>query len=223
MKDRYAGEISAFNQAYDMTFDSFDALAGAENWWPAAVRPSPEEARDNEAFLERILDRYYTTMVATIRRHDPNHLILGDKLNGNTDTPDFAFACAARHVDVIFYQWYGYYGEQKPRLDRWSKLAGKPLLNGDSSYSTPYDMMPRPNGPRSPTQEERAEHTLAFARQAFARPDFIGWHHCGWMDSWKLMPGKEVRQHSGLMDPFGRRYRPMVDACARIAKEIRES
>jgi hypothetical protein len=167
-----------------------------------------------------VLDRYYGTMISVIRRHDPNHLIFGDKLNGETDTPDFAAACAARHADVIFYQWYAHYGEQKSRLDRWSELTGKPLLNGDGAFSSPNEMMPHPLGPRSATQAGRAEWTFDAVTQAFARPDFIGWHLCGWMDSWKTMPGKEVRQHSGLQDPFGRRYDAMVSVSKRIADSV---
>ena len=67
---------------------------------------------------------------------------------------------------------------------------------------------------------ERAEVSLAFAHRAFARPDFVGWHWCGWMDGWKTIPGKEMRQHSGLQDPSGNRYRPMVAAFSTFSDEM---
>lgn len=212
MRERYAGDVRAFNRAYDTAFDSFEMLGRARGWRPVADPVNAAEERDNNAFLEVILGEYYRAMAIVIRRRDPHHLILGDKLNGNTDTPNLAVEAAARYVDVVFYQWYGYYGEQKARLDEWSKLTGKPLLNGDSSFSTPSEEMPQPLGPQCPTQEARAAATLDFAEKAFARPDFIGWHYCGWVDSWRGMPGKEIRQHSGLQDPFGNRYEPMVRA-----------
>lgn len=220
MRLRYDGDVRSFNRAYGVEFGSFDALLAAARWRPAADPACAEEARDNDAFLKEILERYYRAMVAVIRRHDPHHLILGDKLNGNTDTPDFAVATAARFADVVFYQWYGYYGEQKTRLDEWSRLTGKPLFNGDGSYSTPGAEMPRPLGPHSPTEEDRAARTREYAERAFARPDFIGWSYCGWMDSWKAMPGKEMRQHAGLQDPFGNRHEPMVRALKGFAARL---
>ena len=68
--------------------------------------------------------------------------------------------------------------------------------------------------------EALAEMSLAFARRAYARPDFVGWHWCGWMDGWKTIPGKEMRQHSGLQDPFGNRYQPMVAALSSFSDEM---
>ena len=220
MRERYAGQIYAFNEVYGMSFGSFDAVEEAHNWRPAVERRNANEARDNAAFLERILDRYYQVMAATIRSHDPNHLIFGDKMNGNTDTPDAAIRIAARHNDLTFFQWYAYYGEQHARLDRWSEITGKALLNGDAGLSTPNEHMPHPNGPDAPDQEERARRTLDLGRKAFSRPDFVGWHYCGWMDTWDTMPGKEARQHSGLQDPFGRRYEPIVRAVKTISSEM---
>jgi hypothetical protein len=126
----------------------------------------------------------------------------------------------ARHVDLLFYQFYGHYGIQHPVIEDWSRRTGKPLLNGDSSFSVPDAMMPCPLGPHCADQAERAEVSLSFARRAFGRPDFVGWHWCGWMDGWKTIPGKELRQHSGVQDPFGRRYAPMVAALSSIAKEM---
>jgi len=220
VRELYADDIRGFDQAYGTAFGSFDALAAARNWRPAVDSRNPHEQRDNARFLERIVDRYYAIVVGAVRRHDPNHLIFGDKLNGNTGVPDGVVDVVSRHVDVLFYQFYGHYGIQHPVLERWSQRTGKPLLNGDSSYSVPDEMMPCPLGPHCRDQEERAEVAMAFARRAFSRPDFVGWHWCGWMDGWKTIPGKELRQHSGLQDPFGKRYQPMVGALSGIAEEM---
>ena len=107
-------------------------------------------------------------------------------------------------MDLVFYQGYGYYSEQRDALDRWSRLTGKPLFNGDSAFSVPSEQMPCPLGPHCRDQQDRDRWSVDFAEQALARSDFVGWNHCGWMDGWKSIPGKEVRQHSGLQDPFGR-------------------
>jgi hypothetical protein len=219
VQHRY-GHIEAFNETYNRTFNSFDHLAAAVNWRPAAVLSNQAEARDNDEFLQQILDRYYATMKAVVRRHDPNHLILGDKLNGNTGTPTHLVTVAARHIDAVFYQWYGYYGEQRSLLDAWSRATGKPLFNGDSNFAVPDRNMPNPLGPDCGSQEERAQRMVEFGRAAFARADFIGWSVCGWMDNWNTMRTKEVRQHSGVQDPFGNHYRPVRDAMKHLSASL---
>jgi hypothetical protein len=220
MHERYAGDIGRFNRTYGSALASFEALERAAGWRLSVDPSNRAETADNMAFLERVVDRYYTVAVRAIRRHDPNHLIVGDKLNGNTDAPDAIVKLAARHMDLIFYQMYGYWEEQKPLLDRWSRLAGKPLFNGDSSYSVPYDQMPDPYGPHCRDQEERAQRAWEFGANAFARPDFVGWSWCGWMDGLKTQ--QKDKQHSGLQDPWGRYYKPVTDALRRVSGNMYE-
>ena len=40
------------------------------------------------------------------------------------------------------------------------------------------------------------------------------------MDGWKTLPGREIRQHSGLQDPFGNLYRPTVDAFVQFCERM---
>ena len=221
MREVYADNVDDFNRTYATHFSSWNALAQAVMWRNQVDLTKPMEKRDNISFLEQIVDRYYATATAAIRHYDPNHLIFGDKLNGNTDTPDFIIKLAAKYMDLIFYQWYATYDEQVARLDHWSCIADKPLFNGDSSFSVPNPPhMPNPLGPQYSTQEERAAAFTDFAQRAFARPDFVGWSWCGWMDTWATVPNQISRQHSGLFDPYGNRYQPMVDAMSQFAMRM---
>lgn len=95
---------------------------------------------------------------------------------------------------------YAQYEVQKPGLDRWSKLTDKPIINGDPAFMMTTDTMPRPYGPVADNLEQRAEWTAEFFRNAFARPDFIGWHYCGLINTPDLIPRKWDRQHSGLLN-----------------------
>jgi hypothetical protein len=215
VEEHHGGDIEHFNAAYDAEFESFDALAAATNWRPDVDPGNDAELRDNAAFLERVVERYYEVTTAAIRRHDPNHLILGDKLNGNTGVPDAIVSIVGSHVDVLFYQWYSHYDEQQTVLDRWRDLTGKPLFNGDSSFSVPDENMPVPLGPHCADQEQRAQAFTQYATSAFARPDFVGWNWCGWMDSWEVsQPG---RQHSGVQTAFGEHYEPLRSAMAEFS------
>jgi len=222
MRERYAGDVDAFDAVYGTPFASFDALATTPDWRREVDPQNAMEREDNDAFLARILERYYSIAVDALRRYDPRHLIFGDTLNGNTDMPDFAVQVAAQHADLTLYQWYGLYAEQAPRLDRWSALTGKPLFNGDSCYAVPTAEMPNPLGQHFASQEERAAAFLDFAEHAFARPDFVGWSWCGWMDRWATVAEQMARQHSGVQDAFGQAYEPLREAMAGFAARMYE-
>ena len=204
MRDLYRGEIAELNRTYDTTFDSFDALAAAKQWRPRTDLSNANETRDNVEFLQRVVAKYYQTARDAIRRYDPNHMFFGDKVNANTDSLDTVLPVTSRFTDVVFYQMYGRYEVQEPGLDRWSKLVDKPVINGDSAFTMITDTMPRPYGPVADSLEQRINWTVEFFRNAFARPEFVGWHYCGLIDAPNQVPRKGARQHSGLLDGFGR-------------------
>ena len=218
MRELHGADIAPFNAAYGTAFGSFDALEQAVNWRPRTDATNLRETRDNLYFLERVVDRYYAVAVASIRRHDPNHLVLGDKLNGNTDTPDAIVSLAGRYADLVFYQMYGFWADQKPRLDAWSRLTRKAIFNGDSSYSVPYEQMPDPYGPHCASQPERAARFVEFGEHAFARRDFVGWTWCGWIDGLKAQ--QKEKQHSGVQDPWGKYYIPLTQAMAGFSSRL---
>jgi len=222
VREIYGGEINAFNEVYKTQFDSFDALAAAKDWRPQTDLSNVAETRDNTAFLQKVVAKYYQRARDAIRRHDPNHLFFGDKLHANTDSLDTVLPITSRFTDVLFYQMYGRYEVQKPGLDRWSARVDKPFINGDSAFTMITDVMPRPYGPVADNLEQRIDWTAEFFRNAFARPEFVGWHYCGLIDASQNVPRKQARQHSGLVDGFGSPYPGLREAIADCRAEMYE-
>lgn len=220
MRALYRDRVSDFNTTYGTRFDSFDALAAAENWRPQTQLSNANETRDNIEFLQRCVARYYQTARDAIRRYDTNHMFVGDKINANTDSLDTVLPITSQYTDLIFYQMYARYEVQKPGLDRWSKLTDKPFMNGDSAFTMTTDIMPRPYGPVADNLQQRAEWTAEFFLRAFARPDFVGWHYCGLIDAPILVPRKKSRQHSGLLNGFGEAYPTLERAIKTCADEL---
>jgi hypothetical protein len=223
MRDIYRDQIDDFNRTYGAHFLSFDALRAAVNWRPQTDLSNGNETRDNVEYLKVVVAQYYQTAKAAIRRYDPNHLFVGDKLNANTDTVDTVLPVTSQFTDLVFYQMYGRYEVQKPGLDRWSKVVDKPILNGDAAFTMITEAMPRPYGPVADSLEQRAEWTAEFFRNAFARPEFVGWHYCGLIDAPILIPRKWDRQHSGLLDGYGDSYpllKETLEACTDKMYEI---
>ena len=220
MRDLYRKKIRDFNKTYGTRFDSFDALETAENWRPYTDLSNGNETRDNIEFLKRVVARYYKTARDAIRRYDPNHMFVGDKINANTDSLDTVLPVTSQFTDIVFYQMYGRYEVQKPGLDRWSRVTDKPFINGDSAFTMITENMPRPYGPVADNLQERAEWTEEFFRNAFARPDFVGWHYCGLIDASNLVPRKQGRQHSGLMNGYGEAYPQLQEVLKKCSEEM---
>ena len=218
MRKLYRDSIEDFNTTYGGNFESYDALAEAENWRIDTQLSNAMETRDNIAFLQLCVGKYYQTARDAIRRYDPNHMFFGDKINANTDSLDTVLPITAQYTDLVFYQMYARYEVQQPGLDRWAKLTDKPFVNGDSAFTMTTETMPRPYGPVADNVEERAAWTAEFFLRAFSRPDFVGWHYCGLIDASNLVPRKRSRQHSGLLDGYGKAY-PNLE---RILKECSE-
>lgn len=219
MHKRYA-DVTKFNTNYATAFATWDELAAAENWRTPAAPVNQAERDDNHAFLLLCVDRYYTIAKAALRRVDPNHLFFGDKINANSDTLNSILEVTSRHTDVVNYQFYARWSRQKALLDRWAPQVNLPFLNGDSAYSVPSEMMPNPYGPHAKDHAERAEWLREFCEGAFARPDFVGWHMCGIIDTWKTMPGKAQHQHQGLMTTTGEFYPEMEKAVRHVSSRL---
>ncbi|MEM1295011.1 MAG: hypothetical protein AAGH89_06570 [Verrucomicrobiota bacterium] len=222
VKDLYRGRIDAFNVTYGTSFESFDALASAENWRPHTELSNANETRDNVVFVQACVAKYYETARGAIRRYDPNHLFMGDKINANTDSVDTVFSVTSKYTDVLMYQMYARYEVQAPGLDRWTRIADMPMINGDSAFTMITDTMPRPYGPVADNLRQRVEWTDEFFRSAFARPEFVGWHYCGLVNATNLIARKQARQHSGLVDIYGRPYPELKKAIAKCASELYE-
>ena len=221
MKQRYSDSIKNFNSSYNTDFDSWEALADSENWRrDIDINGNINEERDNHAFLLKILDRAWGTQVHILREADPNHMIWGDTLNLNSPLPDDIIEIYAKHFPVIVFQFYGANWEDHQRiLDRLKRLTGKQLFSADSNWSVPQPPeMPDPLGPQCANYAVAAERFAEVYQQAFARPDFIGWGWCGWMDQWES--AEPVKQHGGLQDAFGNWHQPLADRMAKFGKEM---
>ena len=189
VRELYADDVGEFNRGYSTDFDSFDALQRATNWRHRAELDNTREARDNAEFLLRVIDRCYDVEVAAIRKHDPNHLIFGDKFQGNRmglPVPVEHVELAAKHFDLLFFQKYGVWADLEPLLDLFRKHGGgKPAYMGDSSMNVAKEKLPDPFGPRCANQEIRRAPSRKHSTTALCGPiSSAGTGAAGWISGW---------------------------------------
>ena len=144
------------------------------------------------AFLRHYARTYFETACAAVRRHDPNHLILGCRFAGLESAHPVVWEEAGRFCDVVsvnVYPWAdldrGVILDEKcgvpvaERFGEYGGYAGKPLFV--SEWSFPALDTGRKclvgAGQRVPTQENRAEAAGLFLRTMRDDPHVVG---CDW-------------------------------------------
>ena len=169
--------------------------------------------------LSDVAVQYYRVIHDAIRRHDPNHLLLGDrykadrvisvghqKVNG---LPPEVLDAMKETIDVLSVEYYQPDDRFEENLRRWHARTGKPILLADSAYHAPTDVLkPSPGSPvYVPDQAARGEAYRRFARRAYSNPLVIGWHWCAF--------GRSSERKSGLLDgddePYWDCVRPMQE------------
>jgi hypothetical protein len=199
-------------RAYGAAFRTWEQ-AGELTDWPAPA-DAAASAADCAGVLVAMVERWYELHCGCLREHDDGHLILGDKLHSPADIPPAVLETVARHVDVLFLQWYAPFEQQRDTLLRLHAATGKPILNGDSSFAVakpPHQT--RVKGYMVDSLAAVGRHYHDYVRGIMSLPFMLGWHHCGWVEQWdgaRAGSGLPLNEN-GLMDPFERPYEAVVE------------
>lgn len=174
---------------------------------------------DSAAREEKLFDvatKYYQTITKHIRAYDPNHLILGDRYNGNKGIPDPVLEAMTPFVDVLSVQYFTAptdESRQQMRDDfaRWHEKTGKPVLNADIGNWAPTKLNPhRISG--IPDQVGRADDYVASLDAIVHEPWFLGWHWCSYLEN--------TGRGWGIKDPWDEPYTEFVTRVEQYNKAV---
>ncbi|MEZ5398981.1 MAG: hypothetical protein R2729_04875 [Bryobacteraceae bacterium] len=171
-----------------------------------------------EELINRVANAYYKLVTGELRKSDPNHLVLGDRLMALPErTPDSIVVTAGRYVDVIAFQPMGTRTPLREYIDRVHGLTGKPVLLADVNTMTS-----RPAKDQADTTEyERSagEHTLAYYLDAAASKACVGLHRCTVRD---YLPWNPRYFRRGLLRADDSPYPILAEYTARTNREVYE-
>jgi hypothetical protein len=198
---------------YAVQAGTWGELAACTQW--NDLGDSNAAGADSRAFLSILMRRWYEQRARSIRQHDTQHLILGDKLNMNRDRRfpvQLANSLNAMRglVDVISVQYYAPADEQVGTLAAVHRESGLPIINGDTTCKPiwPDSSLEGGNPPFVQSLTECYDETLT---KLFAQPWFIGWHHCGYMRGLRQPYIEALKKNDGTEVSFyeqrGIRYR----------------
>ncbi|MFM7014626.1 MAG: agarase [Actinomycetota bacterium] len=176
----------------------------AGRFWPGFEGLSQEE---HDAKLFDVAKTYYKIITEAIRRYDPNHLILGDRYNGNKGIPEVVLNAMVDYVDVLSVQYFTgksaeEYEQMISDLKGWHELTGKPVLIADIGNWVPTEMNPHRTSDMT-THEERGEDYAFGLERIMQEPWMLGWHWCGYIEN--------LGRGWGMKDPNDNFYTPMTD------------
>jgi len=102
-------------------------------WKGPLFDPKKLETPAGKQELFELASQYYKITHDAIRRYDPNHLILGDRYNGQRPWAEEVVKAASQYVDVISVQHFGQPEEIKNDLNKFHQASeGLPVLLADS-------------------------------------------------------------------------------------------
>ncbi|MBR4613264.1 MAG: hypothetical protein IKO40_11190 [Kiritimatiellae bacterium] len=180
---------------------------------------------------------YFSTIADAIRRHDPNHLVLGCRFAG-MGAKRFAWEAAGKVCDVLTFNKYPwadldrnavFMGRNSTQLfadavaerHAW---CGRPLLITEWSFPAIDAGLPCSNGAgqRFRTQAQRVQATELMARTLLSLPFMVGYDYFMWVDEPALGISYNFPEDSnyGLVNEKGEPYAGLVEMFSRLHKDI---
>jgi agarase len=154
-------------------------------------------AEDAAAFLELVAAEYGRVARDAIRRHDPNHLILGCRFANYPG--DTVMKGVGPYFDVVSFHSYAANAPIE-RLRQITELTGKPAMVTEFSFKAMDSGLPNTKGAARPvaTQEDRANGFAGYVEALAALPSCVGYHWFEYRDQ-----PKEGRRLDGENSNYG--------------------
>ncbi len=193
----------------------------AAEQWLAVRQGGPADASrittdDREAWRGYVVDRYLGIVRRAIRRHDPNHMLLGPRFYGSEKGSPSVLRAAGKHLDVIALNVYGVWTPGAEMLGNWAAWSGRPVLvtewyakGDDSGLSNATGA-----GWTVATQRERGYFYQNFTLGLLESRACVGWHWFKYIDNdptdMRTDPSNR-NSNKGVVTVRYEPYRPLLD------------
>ncbi|MBC7286755.1 MAG: hypothetical protein H5T86_01680 [Armatimonadetes bacterium] len=216
------GSIEALNKAWGATYRSWDELAAATKF----DAQNTQALRDDQlAYVALAADLYFKHCTEAIRRHDPNHLILGCRFAG--DAPPGVWEAAGRYCDIVTFNYYGRVdilnADAPGTAEQWTRYyekARRPLMITEWSFPALDAGLPCKHGAgmRVDTQQQKALCYEVYQRLIFGLPFMVGSDYFMWVDE----PALGIHEHFpedsnyGLVNEKDEPYEELTQTATRV-------
>ncbi len=176
--ERYGQDIAALSAAWGVKLDSRLSLNEVTVNGERLI--SDAYLRDEEEFIRIWVRQFFKVSVEAIRRHDPNHLIIGMRWAGVPDM--LVLEEEATWTDIISMNRYR--AEIVELFDIYYRRFEKPIVMGEfepdnDSFRYVRDAIEPPGGYDSDEQRQRLKAATAIDRVS-AHPGIVGYTYYAW-------------------------------------------
>jgi hypothetical protein len=174
----------------------------------------PAHARQvKDEFVFACGRKYFETIVAAIRRHDPHHLVLGIRYAGK---PDDRWVRMSSLFDVFSINIYAeQFAPDPDAIEHFARLSGKPVMIGEFTACAPGRGM---QGlfygvHKVKDQDERGKAYRYYVENSAANPYIIGSHWFQMVDDLPTgRPSDVERLNYGFINVIDLPYSALVEA-----------
>ena len=194
---------------------------------------------DKLAFLELAADRYFRISSEAIRRHDPNHLVMGARFAGLGGAHPAVWEVSGKYCDVVTFNCYPWAdldrnvvmtdrgGNAKRVVDAFAERfehVKRPMLVTEWSFPALDSGLPCTGGAgqRFRTQALRTQATELFAKTMLSLPFLVGYDYFMWVDEPPEGISDAFPEDSnyGLVNEKGEAYPEITSMFARLHGDV---
>ncbi len=202
------------------------------------VKGTPSDG-DKLAFLKLAADLYFRISSEAIRRHDPNHLVMGARFAGLGGAHPAVWEVSGKYCDVVTFNCYPWAdldrnvvmtdrgGNAKRVVDAFTEQYGhvkRPMLITEWSFPALDSGLPCTGGAgqRFQTQALRTQATELFAKTMLSLPFLVGYDYFMWVDEPPEGISDAFPEDSnyGLINEKGEAYPEITSMFARLHREV---
>ncbi len=184
-------------------------------------------SQDRTDFVAYVFDRYYKIVSASIRKYDPNHLFLGERLmsEGGVYQNQSLWKVMGQYEDVVSVNWYHVWGPDPAVINRWTLWSQKPILLTEW-YAKAEDVPGLANtggaGWIVKTQEDRAKYYQHFMLNCYESGNIVGAHYFKYQDDSADSVRLDAKggANKGLVNSQYEPYAPLVERARAVNQQV---
>jgi hypothetical protein len=215
--------VEAYNRGWNTNLKSWGDLLALD-----ALPHTPQASYDRlySAWLHRLASEYFRITTSIVRRHDPNHLLLGVRFRGVA--PPEVIAASRDYTDAQSINYYPSDAKLDEAMFRaMHELSGQPVVVTEYSFHSLDNRSGARNtfgfGAQVPDQAARGEGYQLMTSRLARVPFVVGADWFQWADeppSGRDRDGEDVA--FGVVDIDDRAYEPLVEAVRATAPTLND-
>jgi len=170
-------------------------------------------------FLHKTFDTFLQTVRKTMKRYDPNHLILGIRFGNLNSLDESLMEICNRAFDVLSFNCYDI-APNVAMMDRALRLSNLPMIIGEYHFGT-VDRGMAQSLWQVNSQEDRGVAYRYYTEQGYSHPGLIGTAYFTWNDQDLMGRGIDGENYNcGIVDVTDRPYKHQVAAMMETSKRL---